>query len=48
MGVRHNGPIDVDMVFITESKELFLGELRVVVRDNGVWDSKAMDDVKEE
>jgi len=47
-GVRHGGPIDTDVIFIIESEELFPGELRVVVRDNGVWDSKMMDDVKEE
>ena len=41
-------PIDVDVVFIVELEELFLSELRAVVRDNRVWDSKAMDDVKEE
>ena len=47
-GVRHDGPIDVDVVFIVESEELFPGELCVVVHDNVVWDFKAMDDVKEE
>ena len=47
-GVRHGGPINVDVVCIAESEELFPGELRVVVRDNGVQDSKAIDDVKEE
>ena len=47
-GVCHGGPIDVDVVFITESEELFLSELRAVVYDNGVQDSKAMDDIKEE
>ena len=36
------------MVFIIESKELIFGELCAIVRDDGVWDSKAMDDVKEE
>jgi len=46
--VRHGGPIDADVAFIVESKELFSGELRAVVHDNGVQDSKAMDDVKEE
>ena len=46
--MRHGGLIDVDVVFIAESEELFPGELRAIVRDNGVWDSKAMDDVKEE
>ena len=48
MGVRDGGPIDPDVVVIAESKELLFGELRIVVRDDGVWDSKAMDDVKEE
>ena len=38
----------MDVVFITESEELFPGELCAVVRGNGVRDSKAMDDVKEE
>ena len=47
-GLRHGGPIDAAMVFIAESEELLLGELHVVVHDNGVRDSKAMDDVKEE
>ena len=47
-GVRHNDAIDADVVFIVESEELLLGELCVIVHDNGVWDSKAMDDVKEE
>ena len=41
-------PIDTDVVFIAESKELLSGELRVVVHDDGVWYSKAMDDVEEE
>ena len=44
----HGGPINTDVVFIAESEELLSGELRAVVRDNGVRDSKAMDDVKEE
>ena len=46
--MRHGGPIDVDVVFIIESEELFPSELRAIVRDNRVQDSKAMDDVKEE
>ena len=46
--MRHGGPIDVDVEFIIESEELLPGELRVVVRDNGVWGSKAMGDVKKE
>ena len=48
MGVCHGGPIDADVVFIAESEELLLGELCALVHDNGVRDSKAMDDVKEE
>ena len=44
----HGGPIDTDVVFIVEFEELFPGELLAVVHDNGVWDSKAMDDVKKE
>ena len=46
--MRHGGPIDADVVFIAESEELFPNELRAIVRDNGVRDSKVMDDVKEE
>jgi hypothetical protein len=48
MGVCHGVPIDPDMVVIIESKEFLPYELRVVVRDYGVWDSKAVDDVCEE
>ena len=47
-GVRHSGPIDVDVVLIEESKELLSGELRAIVRDDGVQDPKAMDNVEEE
>ena len=46
--MRHSGLIDADVVFIVESEELLSGELRAVVRDDGVWDPKAMDDVEEE
>ena len=46
--MRHDGPINTGVVFIAESKELLFGELRAVVRDDGVRDPKAMDDVKEE
>ena len=42
------GPIDPDVVFIPESEELFFGELGTIVHDDGVRDSKAMDDVEEE
>jgi len=47
-GVRHGGPIDADVVFIIELEELLSGKLCDVVRDDGVWDSEAMDDVEEE
>ena len=46
--MRHGGPIDPDVVVITELEELLSGELHAIVRDDGVWDPKAMDDVKEE
>ena len=39
-GVRHGGPIDVDVVFIIESEELLPSELHAIVHDNGVRDSK--------
>ena len=47
-GVRDGGPIDPDVVFIAESKELLAGELCATVRNDGVRYSKAMDDVEEE
>ena len=46
--MHDGGPVDPDVVFIAESKELLSNELRAVVCDDGVWDSKAMDDVEEE
>ena len=46
--MRHGGPIDPDVLFITKSEELLSVELRAVVRDDGVRDSEAMDDVEEE
>ena len=36
------------VVFIVESEELLFGELCAIVRDDGVRNPKAMDDVKEE
>ena len=48
MGVRHGSPIELDVVFIIELEELLSSELRAVVYDDGVRDSKAMDDVEEE
>ena len=47
-GVHDDGPIDPDVVFIAESKELLASELRAVLHDDGVWYSKVMDDVEEE
>ena len=38
----------MDVVFITELEELLSSELCAIVHDDGVWDSKAMDDVEEE
>ena len=46
--MRHSSPIDPDVVFITELEDLLSGKLHAIVRDDGVRDSKAMDDVKEE
>ena len=46
--VRDGRPIDLDVLFITESNEFPVGELREVVCDDGVWYSKMMDDVEEE
>ena len=48
VGVCHGGPIDADVVFIAESEELLSSELRAIIHDDGVWDSKVMDDVEEE
>ena len=38
----------MDVIFIAKSKELLPSELRAVVHDDGVQNSKAMDDVEEE
>ena len=46
--MRDGGPIDLDVLFIAKSKEFLAGELCVVVSDDGVQDSKAMDDIEEE
>ena len=47
-GVCDGCPIDPDVLLIAESDEFPAGELRAVVRDDGVWYSKMMDDVEEE
>ena len=46
--MRYGGPIDADVMFITKLEEFLASELHAFVRDDGVWDSKAMDDVEEE
>jgi hypothetical protein len=46
--VYHGGPINADVVVIIESEEFLPRELRAIVRDDGVWDSKTVDDVEEE
>jgi hypothetical protein len=35
-------------VVVAEVQELFSGELRAIVGDDGVWDPESMDDVGEE
>ena len=42
------GHANVDVIFIVELEEPLLSELRVVVCDNGVRYSKAIDDIMEE
>jgi hypothetical protein len=36
------------MVIIAKIKELFAGELHVVVGDDGVWDPEEMDNISKE
>jgi hypothetical protein len=36
------------VVVVAEVQELFSGELRAIVGDDGVWDPESMDDVGEE
>ena len=38
----------MDVIFMAESEELLFGKPRAIVHDDGVWDSKAMDNVEEE
>ena len=47
-GVRDDRPVDPDVLFIIELNEFPTGELHAIVCDDGVWYSKAMDDVEEE
>jgi hypothetical protein len=48
VGVRHDGPIDADVVVITEPEEFLPYELCAIVCDDGVWNSEAVYDVEEE
>jgi hypothetical protein len=47
-GVSYGGPVHPDVVVFVEVQELLASELGVVVGDDGVRDTKAMDDVGEE
>ena len=47
-GGRDGSPIDLDVLFITKSNEFLASELCAIIRDDGVWDFEAMDDVEEE
>jgi hypothetical protein len=40
--VCHCYRIHADMVIITKTEELFTGELRAIIGDDGVWDPEAM------
>jgi hypothetical protein len=46
-GVRHGSPVNADVVVVTEFEEFLPRELRTVIRDDGAWDSKAVDNVDE-
>jgi hypothetical protein len=45
--VRHGGLVDADAVIITKFEEFLPCKLCTVIHDDGVWDSKAVDDVEE-
>jgi hypothetical protein len=45
--VTNCGPDYPDVVVITKAEELFAGEVRSIVGDDGVQDSKAVDNVSE-
>jgi hypothetical protein len=47
-GVSYGGPVHPDVVVLAEFQELPASELGAVDGDDGVRDSKAMDDVGEE
>ena len=47
-GVRHDSPINADVMVIAEPKEFLPRELCAVVGYDGVRDSESVDDVREE
>jgi hypothetical protein len=47
-GVCYGGPVNSNVVVITEPEELLLCELCAIVGNDGVWYSKMVDDVGEE
>jgi hypothetical protein len=46
--MSHSYPVHTDVVVITEVHELVPYEMCAIVRDNGVWEPEAMDDIHEE
>jgi hypothetical protein len=46
--VSYGGPVHTNVVVLAEVQELFPSELRAIVGDDGIWDSKAMDDICKE
>jgi hypothetical protein len=45
--VHHGGLVDADVVIVAKFEKFLPCELRTVIRDDGVRDSKAVDDVEE-
>jgi hypothetical protein len=46
--VCHSRPIHTDVEFVAKLQELLARELGPIVGDDGVWHTKAVDDVSEE
>jgi len=46
--MSHCCPVHTYVVSVAEIQELSIGELRIVIRDNGVWYSKSVDNICEE
>jgi hypothetical protein len=47
VGVRHDGPVDADVVVIAKFEEFLPCELYAVIFDDGVRNTKAVDDIEE-